>query len=122
MTTFDDMIKPIPEWQAGYETVITEQAYAKLKAKAEGILTRLAKIYEAYEATNNEALIDSFKELCLELHRYTSLLAYADSKAYRELGDRVFGKGEMLIELAGAIAGEKSDTSPDAVRASVVKI
>jgi len=110
------------DWKPEYSKTITPEAYAKLKSMAEAILARLAKIYEAYEATDNEALIDSFKELCLELHRYTSLLAYADSKAYRELGDRVFGKGEMLIELAGAIAGEKSDTSPDAVRASVVKI
>ena len=105
--TFDDIIKAIPDWKPECDSAITVSAYVKLKAQVEAILTRLAKIYEAYEATGNEALVDSFKEVCSELHRYTSLLAYADLKAYWELGEHLFGRGEMLIELSGAIAGRK---------------
>ena len=103
------------DWKPEYSKTITPEAYAKLKSMAEAILARLAKIYEAYEAIGNEALVDSFKEVCSELHRYTSLLAYADPKAYWELGEHLFGRGEMLIELAGAIAGEKPDVTPDAL-------
>ena len=103
------------DWKPEYLKTITPEAYAKLKSMAEAILARLAKIYEAYEATGNEVLVDSFKQLCSELHRYTSLLAYADSKAYWELGERLFGRGKILIELAGAIAGEKPDVTPDAL-------
>ena len=99
----------LPEWKKEYEPTITQQAYAKLKAKAEGVLARLAKIYEAYEATGNEALTDSFRDLCDELHRCTSVLAYADPKAYWQLGDHVFEKAVMLTELAGAVAGDKPE-------------
>ena len=61
------------------------------------------------------AIIDAFEEVCGELHRHTSLLAYADPEAYWELGEQLFNRSVMLIELAGAIAGEKPDVTPDAL-------
>jgi len=94
----------LPDWSKEYEPAITQQAYAKLKAKAEGVLSRLAKIYEAYEATGNDALIDSFRDLCDELHGYTSVLAYADPNAYWELSEKIYEKAAMLIELSGTVA------------------
>ena len=105
----------LPDYKPEYSKNISKSAYLTAKIRADEVLARLAKIYEAYEAIGNEALVDSFKEVCSELHRYTRLLAYADSKAYWELGEHLFGRGEILIELAGAIAGEKPDVTPDAL-------
>ena len=105
----------LPDYKPEYSKNISKSAYLTAKIRADEVLARLAKIYEAYTDTGNEALIDSFKQICLELHRYTKLLAYADSKAYWELGEKVFGKGEMLIELGGAIANDALYLKSDAL-------
>ena len=96
----------LPEFKPEYERVITEEDYNKCKAEAEAILERLARIYEIYCETDNEALADSFKVLCDDLYRVTRVMVLADSNGFHILADKLLERGCLLIYLAGAVAGD----------------